>query len=186
MKKKYSVAIHPSEAIILLVKEMKKKLFEEVNWFHSKNSIAHITICEFEATDDEIEIIKNKLDHLCDALEPFEVNLNGFDSYPNGAFFITANKISKSKLKEIMKKVHEALRTLKMQKSNDPHLSIARKLTPENIEKANRLFTTINTSFMCDSVILRKFDPSLTQFFITDTFKFNSNKKPELIQGKLF
>ena len=60
MKKKYSVAIHPSEDIILLVKEMKKKLFDEVNWFHSKNSIAHITICEFEATDDEIEIIKNK------------------------------------------------------------------------------------------------------------------------------
>ena len=186
MKKKYSVAIHPSEAIILLVKDLKKKLFEEINWFHSKNSIAHITICEFEATDAEIEIIKNKLDLLCDTLEPFEVDLNGFDWYPNGAFFITANEVSKTKLKEVMKKAHESLRFLKMQKSSEPHLSIARRLTPENIEKANRLFTTINSSFMCDTVVLRKFDSSIKQFFIIDSFKFNSNKKPELIQGKLF
>ena len=108
MKKKYSVAIHPSEAIILLVKDLKKKLFEEINWFHSKNSIAHITICEFEATDAEIEIIKNKLDLLCDTLEPFEVDLNGFDWYPNGAFFINANEVSKTKLKEVMKNTHES------------------------------------------------------------------------------
>ena len=73
-----------------------------------------------------------------------------------------------------------------MQKSSDPHVSIARRLTTENIEKANRLFTTINTSFLCNTIVLRKFDPTIQQFFITDTFTFNSNQKPELIQGKLF
>lgn len=186
MEKQYSIAIYPSETIILLVKAMKEKLFEEVNWFHSKNSIAHITICEFKATEAAIEIIKNKLDLLCYTFEPFEVHLNGFGSYSNGAFFITPNEDSKIKLKVIMKKVHELLRTLKMQKSSDPHVSIGRRLTTENIEKANRLFTTINTSFLCNTIILRKFDPTIQQFFITDTFTFNGNQKPELIQGRLF
>ena len=58
--------------------------------------------------------------------------------------------------------------------------------TTENIEKANRLFTTINTSFLCNTIVVRKFDPTIQQFFITDTFTFNSNQKPELIQGRLF
>jgi hypothetical protein len=64
-----------------------------------------------------------------------------------------------------------------MQKSSDPHISIARRLTPENLGKAKHLFTTINASFLCDSIVLRKFDPTLKQFFITDTFPFSTHKK---------
>lgn len=59
MERKYSVAIQPSETIIQLVKAMKEKLFKKIDWFYSKNYIAHITICEFEATNAAIEIIKN-------------------------------------------------------------------------------------------------------------------------------
>ena len=186
MEKKYSIAFHPSETIIVLVKAMKEKLFEQVDWFNSKNSVAHITICEFIATDAAIEIIKNKLNLLCDTLEPFEVYLNGFDSYSNGAFVITPNEDSKTKLKVIMKKVTQSLRSLKMEKSSNPHISIARKLKPENLEIAKHLFTTINTSFLCDTIILRKFDPTIGQFFITNTFIFNNNSQPEFIQEKLF
>ena len=186
MEKKYSIAFYTSETIIVLVKAMKEKLFEKVRWFNSKNSIAHITICEFIATDAAIEIIKNKLNLLCDTFEPFEVYLNDFDSYSNGAFVITPNEDSKIKLKVIMKKVTKSLRSLKMEKSNNPHISVGRKLKPENLEIAKHLFTTINTSFLFDTIVLRKFDDTIKQFVVTDSFKFNNNPKTEGIQGTLF
>jgi hypothetical protein len=186
MEKQYSLAIYPSEAVISLVKSMKDQLAKEVGWFHSKNSVAHITICLFKATDTAIEIIKNQSSRLCDTLEPVEVCLNEFGSYPNGAFFIAPNEDSKNRLKPIMKRVHESLRIPNMQTNDDPHLSIARRLTPDKLEKANRLFTTIDLCFLCDSIVLRKFDENIKQFIVTDTFKFNSNPQPELIQGTLF
>ncbi|MFV5699743.1 2'-5' RNA ligase family protein [Flavobacterium sp. ZT3R17] len=186
MEKDYSVAIYPSEAIISLVKSMKEQLAKEVGWFHSKNSIGHITICEFKATDKQIEIIKNQLNRLCDTLHPVEVCLNEFSSYPNGAFFISPNNDSKSILKPIMKRIQESLHIQNMKKSNDPHLSIARRLTLENLERAKTLFTVIDIHFLCDSIVLRKFDDTIKQFFVTDTYKFNSNPQPECIQGTLF
>jgi 2'-5' RNA ligase len=186
MKKDYSVAIYPSEAIISLVKSMKEQLAQEVGWFHSKNSIGHITICEFKSTDEAIEIIKNQLSSVCDTLKPVGICLNEFGSYLNGAFFISPDNDSKSSLKPIMKRVQESLHNLTMQKSNDPHLSIARRLTPENLERAKALFTAIDISFLCDSIVLRKFDDNIKQFIVTDAFKFNNNSQPEGIQGTLF
>lgn len=177
MEEQYCIAFSPSEPILLLVRSMKEKLFKEVKWFHSKNSVAHITICLFKATDDSVEIITHKLGLLCATFEPFEVHLNSFDSYCSGAFFISPDEDSKNKLKKIMNRVHELLPSVIIQKSDDPHLSIARRLSPKNLEKAKTLFTTINDSFLCDSVVLRKFDPTLKQYFITNTFPFKIHQK---------
>lgn len=186
MEKQYSIAIYPSEDIIALVKSMKDKLAKEVGWFHSKNSVGHITICEVKVTDTAVEIIKKRLSQLCDALEPVEVHLTSFGSYPNGAFFISPDEDSKNSLKPIMKRVHESIRNFDLQKSDDPHLSIARKLAPEKLQSTNGLFTTIDAVFLCDNIVLRKFDENIKQFLVTDTFKFNSNPQPEFIQGTLF
>jgi hypothetical protein len=73
-----------------------------------------------------------------------------------------------------------------MQKSDSPHLSIARRLSPENLEKANRLFTAIALTFVCDSVVLRQFDENIKQFFVINTFYFKDKPEPELVQGTLF
>lgn len=175
MEKKYSVAIYPPEAIISLVKSMKEQLTNEVGWFHSKNSIGHITICEFQATDSEIEMIKNQLDRLCNTLNPVKVTLDRFDTYPNGAFFISPDGASKDRLIPIMQRVQKSLCVQNMKKSDDPHLSIARRLTPENLEKAKILFTIIDVDFLCDSIVLRKFNKNTKQFDVTDTFTFNNN-----------
>ncbi|MNE46611.1 hypothetical protein D3C80_1409580 [compost metagenome] len=186
MEKQYSLAIYPPENIIALIKSMKEQLATEVGWFHSKNSVGHFTICEFKATDSAIETIKSQISRLCDGLEPVEVCLNEFGSFPNGAFFIAPDDHSKKSLKHIMKRFHSSLRIQNMQKSDSPHLSIARRLSPENLEKANHLFTTIALTFICDSVVLRQFDENIKQFFVINTFKFNGNPQPTLIQGKLF
>ncbi|CAI2768509.1 2'-5' RNA ligase family protein [Flavobacterium collinsii] len=186
MEKKYSVVIHPSLEIIEAIKLMKELLATEIGWFNSKNSIAHITICEFTIDDSQIDKFKQKLIKVCDSFTPFEVLLDRFGSYESGAFFIAPNEESKENLKPIMKKTQEALQLSNLKKSSDPHISIGRKLTPENLKIASQLFTTIAMDFSCKEIILREFDPVRKQFFVIDSIPFGSNPQPELIQGTLF
>jgi 2'-5' RNA ligase len=186
MEKKYSVVIHPSLEIIEAIKLMKELLATEIGWFNSKNSIAHITICEFTIDDSQIDKLKQKLIKVCDSFTPFEVLLDHFGSYESGAFFIAPNEESKENLKPIMKKTQEALQLSNLKKSSDPHISIGRKLTPENLKIASQLFTTIAMDFSCKEIILREFDPVRKQFFVIDSIPFGSNPQPELIQGTLF
>ncbi|WP_264563780.1 2'-5' RNA ligase family protein [Flavobacterium sp. N3904] len=186
MEKLYSLVIQPPEPILASIMSMKEQLAAEVGWFNSKNSVGHITICEFKATGTSIEVIKNQISKLCDALSPIVVYLNEFSTFSNGAFVINPDSNSKKRVKEIMKLFHKSLLIPSMKKSDNPHLSIARKLSPQNLIKANHLFTTINLNFVCDNVVLRLFDEDKKQFFVTDTFEFKSNKQSEAIQGELF
>lgn len=185
MEGHYSVAIYPSEEVIALVKRMKETLSDKVGWFHSKNSVGHITICEFKATDAVIDKVKQQLLRLCDGLEPVEVYLNGFGSYPNGAFFIAPDTNSKNNLKPIMKRINDTLIIQHLHKSDDPHLSIARRLSPEQVQIAFRMFPFIDAHFLCNSVVLRKFNEQIKQFEVTDTFMFQGNPY-EGEQGTLF
>lgn len=187
MEKKYSIVIHPSQAIIDSIKEMKDFLALKVGWFNSKNSVAHITICEFIIEESQIDKFKQKLLKICDTFTPFQVYLDHFGFYENsGAFFIGPNEDSEANLKPIMKKTQDALQLSKLIKSNDPHISIGRRLTAENLKIASEIFTTIDMDFLCDNIVLREFDPIKKQFFVIDTFSFGSNPQPELIQGSLF
>jgi 2'-5' RNA ligase len=187
MEKKYSVAIYPSQEVIDSVKTMKDYLKSKIDWYNSCNSVAHITICEFTIAESEIDKIKQKLFKVCDTFTPFPVYLDHFGSYENsGAFFIAPNEDSKVKLKPILKKTQETLKPLSLKKNDDPHLSIGRRLTPENLKIAVQLFTTIDIDFLCFEIVLRELDPIKKQFFVIDTIPFGSNPIPELIQGSLF
>ncbi|MBS7256589.1 2'-5' RNA ligase family protein [Flavobacterium branchiicola] len=187
MEKKYSVAIYPSLEVINSFKTMKEDLKSKIGWYSSSNSIAHITICEFTIDDSEIEKHKQKIFKICDTFTPFPVHLDHFDSYENsGAFFAAPNEDSKNNLKPVMKKTQETLKSLKLKKSDDPHMSIGRRLTPENLKIASQLFTKINIDFLCQEIVLRELDPIKKQFFIIDTYKFGSNPEPEFVQRSLF
>lgn len=187
MQKTYSVVFHPSPTIIDDIKTMKDLLKSKINWYNSCNSVAHITICEFTIEESQLESLKQKLSKICNTFTPFTVYLNDFGAYEtSGAFFINPNEASKDFLKPIMKKVQETLKPLKLKKSDDPHISIGRRLTPENLKIASQLFTTINKDYLCHDIILREFDPIKKQFFVIDSFKFGSNPEPEFVQGSLF
>ena len=186
MEKKYSVAIYPSQDVIDAVKTMKDYLKNKIGWYNSCNSVAHITICEFTIDESQIATYKQKLFKVCDAFETFTVYLDDFGSYEAGAFYIAPNEESKTNLKPIMKKTQDALQLSKLKKSSDPHISIGRKLNPENLKIASQLFTTIDIHFLCREIVLRELDPVKKQFFVIETFPFGNNPHPELVQGSLF
>jgi len=186
MEKKYSVVIQPSESGIDIIKTMKEELSAKIGWFNSKNSVAHITICEFSIDDSQLQKHKQKLLKICDTFTPFQVYFDHFGAYDTaGAFYIAPNEDSKNALKPIIKKVQESLKSLKLKKSDDPHISIGRKLTPENLKIASQLFTAIDIDFLCKEIVLRELEPH-KQFFVIDTFSFGSNPESEFIQGSLF
>ncbi len=186
MENKYSLAFIPDSNTIEEIKKMKLQLGDKIGWYNSKNSLAHITICEFSTTENNIEIIKKQINRKTSTYSPIEIELNGFDSYPNGAFFIKPSEDSKSELKNMMKSLTNSLTIKDMSKSSNPHLSIARKLDDQKLNTANNLFQNINLSFLCHSVFLRKFNPSIKQFEIIDSFEFKNENSSEEIQGSLF
>ncbi|WP_244248453.1 2'-5' RNA ligase family protein [Flavobacterium foetidum] len=166
---------------------MKDFLKSKIEWYNSCNSEAHITICEFTIDEYQIDFIKQKLIKICNTFTPCQVHLDHFDSYENvGAFFIAPNAESKNNLKPIMKKIHDTLKSLKLKKSEDPHMSIGRRLNPENLKIASQLFTTINIDFLCNEIVLREFDPLKKQFFVIDSIEFGNNPEPQFVQGSLF
>ncbi|PBJ09252.1 RNA 2',3'-cyclic phosphodiesterase [Flavobacterium sp. ACN6] len=186
MEKTYSVVFY-SKTLVEPVKKLKDFLRSKIKWYNSCNSEAHITICEFKIDESQLETIKQKLSQISDTFTPFQVSLDHFGSYPNsGAFFIAPNADVEDNFKLLMKKIHQALKPLKLKKSEDPHLSIGRKLTPENLKIASELFTTIHLNFLCNEIVIREFDPIVKQFFVIDSIPFGSNPQPELIQGSLF
>ncbi|MGE8342478.1 MAG: 2'-5' RNA ligase family protein [Flavobacterium sp.] len=186
MEKTYSVVFYSKE-LVEPVKKLKDFLKSKIDWYNSCNSEAHITICEFTIEESQFDSIKQKLSKVSDTFTPFEVTLNHFNSFPNaGAFFIGVTEDSEKSLVPIMKKIHETLKFLKLKKSDNPHLSIGRRLTPENLKIASELFTTIDLQFECNEIVLREFDPKAKQFFVIDAFPFGSNPEPDYVQGSLF
>ncbi|OXA78685.1 2'-5' RNA ligase [Flavobacterium frigidimaris] len=169
------------------IKKLKLELFNKIEWYNSCNSVAHITIGGFKANENQLEKYRQKLFKIADTLTPVPIYLDHFDAYEESrTFFISPSEESKLCLKPMMKKIQDALLISSKDRSDDPHISIGRNLTPENIKIARDLFKTINMSFLCDTIILREFDPIKKQYFILETFPFGSNPQPELIQGSLF
>lgn len=176
MQALYSIALSPSEAIICEVREMKEKLSSAIGWFNSKNSLAHITINEFMASDAELDTVKMELMAICDTLQPIAVTFNNFGNYPNsGAFFIAPDTVSAASLKTVMQQINDSLRVNTKFKNNEPHMSIARRLTPEKIAVAQGLFPSVVMKYCCDSVAIRKFDEERKQFDIIAVFKFKNH-----------
>ncbi|KGO87906.1 hypothetical protein Q764_12210 [Flavobacterium suncheonense GH29-5 = DSM 17707] len=166
------------------VKNMKEDLNKEVGWFNSKNSLAHITINEFKTSELQLENIKKQLTYICNGFEPIKVHLNHFGSYDNGAFYIAPDACSKMGLKAIMKHLNNSLCIADKKTSSDPHMSVARRLSPEALGKAKELFDEVDLNFTCDHVVIRQFNPNIKQFEIIDRIPFNN--KPAYSQGRFF
>lgn len=185
--KRYSIVIQPSNSVIEEVKQMKELLASKIGWYNSKNSVAHITINEFEQNEIELVNIKSKLTEITTYLKSQEVQFTNFDVFPNGAFFLKPNVSSRHYLKKIMTSVHQKFSYPTNIKSYEPHMSIGRRIQPESIEIAKSLFSKDpNISFMCDTIALRCFNEERKQFDVIATFSFLGEESKDEIQGFLF
>lgn len=183
---KYSVVFHPSETVLEAVKLLKEQLSAKIGWFPSKNSLAHVTICEFDCEDITYEIIKSRISEYCRYQIPFPVTFNDFGNYTNGAFFIAPNIESKLKMENVMREIPKQIPFSVNHKSVDPHISIGRQLNKEQLQIAYSLFQSVALNFICDGITLRIFNTIRKQYDILETIPFLSETKPEKEQWTLF
>ncbi len=182
---KYSVVFMPDLQTIETVKQLKLLLADKIGWFNSKNSLAHFTIFEFLEEENKEDKFCLQLDRIASEINSFNMQCDAFDWFDNGAFYIKPNTISSIKMTELMKQVlKESTQIKKTITNTNPHLSIARRLSPEKLEIAQQFFKTIDLKFAVTNLTLRKFDESLKQFIVYKEFPLLG--KPKEIQGSLF
>lgn len=182
---KYSVVFMPNLQTINAIKQMKLLLANKIGWFNSKNSLAHFTIFEFEESEANEETFCLQLERIAAHIKPFYTICNAFDWFDNGAFYIKPNQNSAEHFTFLMKQIiKESNQIKKTITSTNAHLSIARKLSTENLKIAQQLFTQVHFEFEITHLTLRKFNETEKQFKILKEFPFLS--KPKEIQGSLF
>ena len=184
---KYSVVFHPSDTVIEEVKQMKELLASTIGWYNSKNSLAHITLNEFERDESELKSITTKLTEITTYLKPQTVTFDRFSTFPNGAFFMAPDEHSSIYLKKLMTGFHQKFPYPIQFKSSEPHLTIGRRIAPEQLAIAKKLFAEApKLSFQCNTIALRVFNEARKQFDICATFPLLGEASEEFIQGSLF
>lgn len=183
---KYSIVFQTSETVIETVKVFKEELYARIGWYPSKNSLAHITICEFEHDMATYEIIKAKISNYCRYQNTFEVQFNSFGNYTNGAFFIAPELESKAKMVAIMKEIPKEIKFPVSHKSVDPHISIGRKLSEEQLKIAYTLVEEIDLNFCCEGITIRIFNTERKQYDVLETIPFKGEIAPTKQNWTLF
>ncbi|MGN0003252.1 MAG: 2'-5' RNA ligase family protein [Sphingobacterium composti] len=171
--KKYSIVIHPAE-LLGVIKRINQGLKSLIGWYSSVNALAHFTICEFCADETQFESVKQEVSKLIVNWHKDVILLNSFDSFTSGAFYVKPDENSSLYLKALFKaiavKVKEIIPDAYI--CTTPHLSIGRRLNKEQLQVAKDTFTTYSSSFLCDGVMLREFNPVRKQYDLKEFISF--------------
>ncbi|GLB51839.1 hypothetical protein NBRC110019_08780 [Neptunitalea chrysea] len=166
---KYSIAIIPDDSTVKHVRALKLRLSDCIGWYHSKNSMAHFTIGEFEGNSNSLQHIHEQIISVCNVLKSFQIHLAEIKSFDKtGTLYIAPNSTSKDHIINVMRLFHQKL-SLQGDVVN-PHLTIGRRLHPEHIEKGKKVLKFHPTSFDCNAIYLRKYNPLIKQYDVVHTY----------------
>lgn len=183
---KYSLVFQPCEKGIQLVKSIKESLKSKIGWFSSCHSLAHITICEYHADVDTLFYIKTQLAEILKFEQSQYVYFDEYRTFPeHGTFYIAAALKSRQFLKRKMEAITKIDFASELYKSEEPHLTVGRKLDQEQLAIAAASLKSIDLDFFCSSIFLRKFNPIRKQYDIMEEFKFGNFQKPPIEVGQL-
>jgi len=184
----HSVSIYLPEPEMTVVGGMKDQLALAGGKYGSRNSKAHVTICELNIdTAKRLQIVKNQLRRACGGLSPLNLVFDHFAAYDNGVMCILPDKGSETLLRQIMKVIRESIKVKLHSKSYNPHITIGRKLSEEQLSIARDLFMNkkVNLNFICDRIVLRVREGD-GQFEVIDEFVFQSNTQENAGQLLMF
>lgn len=183
---KYSLVFQPCEKGIQIVRSIKESLKNKIGWFSSCHSLAHITICEYFANGNDLSKIKKQVTEILKYENSQYVYFDDYSAFPkNGAFFIAPALKSKQFLKNKMQAITNINFDTEMIKSNEPHLTVGRKLDQDKLAIAFESFKAIDLDFFCSSIFLRRFNPIRKQYDTIEEFKFGNLPKPPTEEGQL-
>lgn len=124
----YSIVIHPNNDIIQLFKNLKSQLKIKSGKYSSCDALAHITITEFEATDEQLRKIILKLIKIASEEKCFDAFFDQIIcSEKSSSVFALPNKNSSEYFHKLLKRIRKDLNLIGRSK-NAAHISIGRSL----------------------------------------------------------
>lgn len=169
----YSIIFYPTAKTIGRVKIFKEKLKSKTEPFASQNSPAHITIAGFEASESQLLGVSEYLTKFVKNEVAFTALFDqvSFSFFSKSAVFLTSSYYQ-NKIHVITKKVRKMISVTKMSEIRDPHVSIGRELSEEQLKIAQEMFDNENLEFECFQLALRKFNSKRGQYDIIEKFLF--------------
>lgn len=168
----YSIVISPPDAVIQQVQQLKQQLRSAIGWYSSVNAWAHITFNVFLADADALLRWERYTEAFAAEQSPVHLRFLRTDAFANGAFFLAPDAASEQSLVAMMQAFHRAAPIAGAQRPVTPHLSIGRRLRPDQLSIARTLIPGADIHFVCNDLVLRRFNPDRGQYDIYRRFGF--------------
>ena len=158
----YLLVLSPHEELRNRIMQVKKEFGEKYKAPTAIWGKPHVPLAKFLQVEMLEERIVNRLKAIAMGYHPMKVELKNFGSFPSHTIYI--NVVSKEPIKTLVREIRPIQQLMKLDKDNkphffdEPHLTIARKLSPWQYEKgwleySNRHFTG---RFIADGMLLLK------------------------------
>ena len=188
----YLLVLNPHEALREKIMQVKQYFFDTYKNSTAIYSKPHITLVNFVQYGMMEERLINRLEVLAMGCPPIKVELKDYGSFPSHTIYI--NITSKVPVQSLIKNIRaEAQRLMKLKNDNkphfimEPHLTIARKLQPDQYEKGWLEFSNLHFTgrFIADGMLLLRRPINEMKYQIVQRFEFK-NMPVSTVQGDLF
>ena len=135
----YLLVLHPHQDLVDKIAKVKEDFYGKYKAESAKWSKPQITLVKFSQLQMMEERIVNRLKSIASGLPAFTIELNNFGSFPTHTIFI--NVETKGSIQALVKNLKPAQALMKTKEvkphfMDNPHLTIARALTPQQYEQA--------------------------------------------------
>ena len=190
----YLLVLSPHKDLWDKIIEIKMKFADDYKSDHARWGKPHVTLANFLQYEMMQERLINRLKIVAMGTTPFKIELKDFGSFPSHTIYI--NLVTKIPIQNLVKNIrHESNRLMTLNKDNkpyfgteQPHLTIARKLQPWQYEKgwleySNQSFTG---RFIAGEMLLLGRPVSEMKYRIVERFEFKNLPGSSFGQGNLF
>ena len=189
----YLLVLNPHEELRNKIMQVKQHFFDAYQSATALYGKPHLTLATFVQYEMMEERLVNRLNTIAMGYHPIKIELKDYGSFPSHTIYI--NVTSKMPIQNLLKQIRsEAQRLMKLNDDNkphfimEPHLTIARKLQPEQYEKAwleysHKHFTG---RFIADAMLLLKRPVGEMKYQIVKRFEFQNLLVTTTKQGELF
>jgi len=189
----YLLVLNPHEELRNKIMHVKQEFFDSYKSNTALYSKPHITLVNFVQYEMMEDRLVNRLQTIAMGYHPIKIELKDYGSFPSHTIYI--NVTSKVPIQDLTKQIRtETQRLMKLNDDNkphfimEPHLTIARKLQPEQYEKAwleysHKHFTG---RFIADAMLLLKRPVGEMKYQIVKRFEFQNLLITTTKQGDLF
>ena len=165
----YSVAICLPPEAEQIVAGLKDRLAQEIGWYPSRDSRAHITICHFFADGAQLERWKAYVATFCSNQKPFEIVLDHVAQFrDSNTIYLALDKSSQQLTAAMMKAFNKGAKFQDKKTTSRPHVTIGRSIQKDKMERAQALFRneSFDIRFVSKEICIRKLNHDKGQYDI--------------------